>query len=106
MAIERYSITATNADIVAAGSLIPDSVPGWSEELLGPFDPDGARALLEEAGILDDLPGLRIQAGYEEPILAIMREGLIDVRSEERRAGKECRCRCWSWWCIQIGVKR
>lgn len=79
MAIDREAMTATNAGIVAAGSLIPDSVPGWSEELLVPFDPDGARALLEEAGILDDLPGLRIQAGYEEPILAIMREGLIDV---------------------------
>src|SRR5690625_7326507 len=83
MAIDREAMTATNAGIVAAGSLIPDSVPGWSEELLVPFDPDGARALLEEAGILDDLPGLRIQAGYEEPILATMREGLIDVLGHE-----------------------
>lgn len=79
MAIDREALTATNAGITAAGSLIPDSVPGWSEELLVPFDPDGARALLEEAGIWGDLPGMRIQAGYEEPMLEIMREGLIDV---------------------------
>lgn len=79
MAIDREALAATNAGIVAAGSLIPDSVPGWSEELVAPFDPDGARALLEEAGVMDDLPGLRIQAGYEEPMLEILREGLIDV---------------------------
>lgn len=79
MAIDREAMTETDAGIEAAGSLIPDSVPGWSEELLVPFDPDGARALLKEAGIMDDLPGLRIQAGYEEPILEVMREGLIDV---------------------------
>jgi len=79
MAIDREAMTATNAGIMAAGSLIPDTVPGWSDELLVPFDPDGARALLEETGVADDLPGLRIQAGYEEPILEIMREGLIDV---------------------------
>lgn len=79
MAIDREALTATNAGITAAGSLIPDSVPGWSEELLVPFDPDGARARLDEAGVLNDLPGLRIQAGYEEPMLEILREGLIDV---------------------------
>ena len=60
-------------------SLIPDSVPGWSEELATPFDVDAAQARLEEAGVVNDLPGLRIQAGFESRFLQIFREGLINL---------------------------
>src|SRR5699024_7867928 len=79
MAIDREALAASDPGLEPGGSLIPDSVPGWSDELAVPYDVDGARALLEEAGVLDDLPGLRIQAGFENPFLQIMQEGLIEA---------------------------
>jgi len=79
MAIDREALAASDPGLEPGVSLIPDSVPGWSDELAVPYDVDGARALLEEAGVLDDLPGLRIQAGFENPFLQIMQEGLIEA---------------------------
>lgn len=79
MVIDREALAASDPGIEPGGALIPDSVPGWSEELLIQRDVDGARALLEEAGVADDLPGLRIQASHEAPMLEIMREGIIDA---------------------------
>lgn len=79
MAIDREALTAANPGSSPAGSLIPSSVPGWSEELSVAHDVDGARALLEEAGMLENPPGLRLLAGYEVPMLEIMREGLMDA---------------------------
>lgn len=79
MAIDREALAAADPGITPGGSLVPDSVPGWSEDLVTPFDPDGARALLEEAGVSGDLPGLRIQAGWDSPMLEILAEGLIEA---------------------------
>src|SRR5699024_4660854 len=79
MAIDREAIAASDPVLEPGGSLIPDSVPGWSDELAVPYDVDGARALLEEAGVLDDMPNLRILAGYDTPMLQIMQEGLIEA---------------------------
>src|SRR5690625_1187883 len=53
MAIDREAMTATNAGIVAAGSLIPDSVPGWSEELLVQI----GRASGRERGLVKEVGG-------------------------------------------------
>src|SRR5699024_4371501 len=46
MAIDREAIAASDPVLEPGGSLIPDSVPGWSDELAVPYDVDGARALL------------------------------------------------------------
>lgn len=78
MAIDREAL-ANSPGLQPGLTLMPDSVPGWSEEIAIAYDVDGARALLQEAGHEDNLPGLRIQAGVEEPMLEILREGLIDA---------------------------
>ena len=79
MAIDREALVANDPGLEAGGSLVPDSVPGWTEELSVQYDPEGARALLEEAGVADDLPGLRILAGLDAPMLEILRENIIDT---------------------------
>ena len=78
LAIDREALAASDPGLQSGVSLIPDSVPGWSDELATPFDVDAAKALLEEAGVAEDLPGLRIQAGFESPFLQILQEGLIN----------------------------
>src|SRR5699024_1137161 len=47
LAIDREAIADVSAGQPAT-ALIPDVVPGWSEELAVPFDVDAARALLDE----------------------------------------------------------
>lgn len=79
MAIDREAFTENRPGMEAAGTLMPSSVPGWSEELMVPFDPDGAKKLLDEAGYAEGLPNLRIQMGLESPMLAIMAEQLKEV---------------------------
>ena len=79
MAIDREAITAVAEGRQPGTALIPDVGPGWSDELAVSFDVDGARALLDEAGILDDLPGVRIQYNFEDAWLEVLREGWIDA---------------------------
>lgn len=79
MAIDRDAITSLAEGSQSGTALIPDVVPGWSDELAISFDVDGARALLEEAGVLDDLPGVRIQYNFEDAWLEVLREGWIDA---------------------------
>lgn len=78
LAIDREMITEVSAGQPGT-ALIPDVVPGWSKELAVSYDVEAAKDLLDEAGILDDLPGVRIQYNFEEPWLEVLREGWIDA---------------------------
>src|SRR5699024_7780103 len=63
----RDALAALSEGRQPGTALIPNVVPGWSVEFAVPFDVDGAKELLEEAGLLDDMPGVRIQYNFDEP---------------------------------------
>src|SRR5690625_1298677 len=82
MAIDREAIAELSSSDEAGVSLIPGNVvPGWDESLAIPYDVDGARALLQEAG-LDQMPNLRVQFNFDDawlPILADQWEQAFDT---------------------------
>ena len=72
MAIDREAIAAIKSTDEAGTSLVPGNVvPGWDESIAQEYDVDGARALMEEAG-LDQVPPLRIQYNFEDPWLSVL----------------------------------
>src|SRR5699024_543380 len=79
MGVDRDALADLSEGRQPGTSLIPNVVPGWSDEFAVPFDVDGARELLEEAGLLDDMPGVRIQYNFDEPWLEVLREVWIDA---------------------------
>lgn len=79
MAVDRDALADLSEGRQPGTALIPDVVPGWSDEFAVPFDVDGAKELLEEAGLLDDMPGVRIQYNFDEPWLEVLREVWIDA---------------------------
>jgi ABC-type oligopeptide transport system substrate-binding subunit len=50
LAIDRQTLAKIQKGADPGTSLVPNSVPGWSQELATPYDPDRARALLADAG--------------------------------------------------------
>lgn len=72
MAIDREAIADISSGDAAGVSLIPGNVvPGWDDSIAIPYDVDGARALMTEAG-LDQVPDLRVQFNFDDPWLAIL----------------------------------
>ncbi|SEE91784.1 ABC transporter substrate-binding protein [Ruania alba] len=79
MAIDREALAAVGGGSVAGTSLVPNVVPDWSDELAIGYDVDGARSLLEEAGLGDGLPDARVQFNFESAWLEALREQWADA---------------------------
>ena len=74
MAIDREAIAGTNSADAPGVSLIPgNSVPGWDEAIAIPYDVDGARTLLAEAGI-DQMPDIRLQFNNDSTWMPLLAE--------------------------------
>lgn len=72
MAINREEMASLNSLDEAGVSLIPGNVvPGWDDSIAIPYDVEGARALMAEAG-LDQVPNLRIQYNFEGPWMSLL----------------------------------
>ena len=97
MAIDKKVLTEVVLKdlVVSANGVLPPGMPGFNEELEGlPFDPEGARALLEEAGgpsivrdatLLDSGRGASV-GPIIEAVIAMWEENLgvtVDVNQEE-----------------------
>ena len=97
MAIDKKVLTEVVLKdlVVPANGVLPPGMPGFNEELEGlPFDPEGARALLEEAGgpsvvrdvnLLDSGRGASV-GPIVEAVVAMWEDNLgvsVDVNQEE-----------------------
>lgn len=80
MAIDREALASLRPEAAAAGlSLIPGNVvPEWEESLATSFDPDGARALMSEAGY-DTVPPIRLQSSSESPFFNLLLDTWAEV---------------------------
>ena len=80
MAIDREALASLRPDAADAGlSLIPGNVVSeWEESLATSFDPDGARALMSEAGY-DTVPPIRLQSSSESPFFNLLLDTWADV---------------------------
>ena len=84
MAIDREALASLRPEASAAGlSLIPGNViPEWEESLATSFDPDGARALMSEAGY-DTVPPIRLQSNAESPYFNLLLDTWAEVFDAE-----------------------
>lgn len=80
MAIDREALASLRPEASVAGvSLIPGNVvPEWDESLATSFDPDGARALMSEAGY-DTVPPIRLQSNAESPYFNLLLDTWAEV---------------------------
>lgn len=80
MAIDREALASLRPEASVAGvTLIPGNVvPEWDESLATNFDPDGARALMSEAGY-DSVPPIRLQSNAESPYFNLLLDTWAEV---------------------------
>lgn len=84
MGIDREALAEVEGTAAAGTSLIPGNVvPGWDESIAMDFDPDGARALMDEALGGEAVPPLRVQFSFETPWLQVLQSNWSEVFDTE-----------------------
>src|SRR5690625_2957647 len=74
MALDREALAAVGGAEGAGITMIPgNAVPGWDESIAIEADVDGARALMEEAGLdSSNMPNLRVMYTTDDPFLSVL----------------------------------
>jgi len=80
MAIDRDALASLRPESSAPGTaLVPGNVVSeWDDSVVAAFDPDGARALMSEAGY-DTVPPIRLQSNSESPFYNLLLDTWADV---------------------------
>ena len=85
MAVDRQKLIDElfDGNVQLANGLLPPGIPGYSEDLQGiPFDPEGAKRLLAEAGYGEDLPEITFLATGRDGEPSSMVRFLLDSWEE------------------------
>lgn len=80
MGTDREALAEVEGTAAAGTSLIPGNVvPGWDESIAMNFDPDAARALMDDALGGAPVPPLRVQFSYPTPWLQVLQSNWSEV---------------------------